>query len=74
MRGQVFKLPGTAVLGSRFVASCRSAPMHANLEQQREAQAWQLHKTGNIANMKLQNIVVPYPKPSEVTVAVKAVS
>ena len=74
MQAQVFKLPGSAVSGSRFVTSCRSASMHANLEQQREAQAWQLYKTGNIANMKLQNIIVPHPKPSEVTVAVKAVS
>lgn len=74
MLGQVFKLPGIALSGKRFAIGCRSAPMHSNLEQQREAQAWQLCKTGNIANLKLQNTVASLPKPGEVTVAVKAVS
>ncbi|KAL3157367.1 hypothetical protein ABBQ32_011844 [Trebouxia sp. C0010 RCD-2024] len=39
----------------------------------REAKVWQLVKTGNIANLKLDNTIIAPPKPSQVTVAVKAV-
>ena len=74
MLGQVSKPPAFAVSGNRVATVCRSVPMHANLEHEREAKVWQLFKTGNIANLKLQTIVVAFPKPTQVTVAVKAVN
>lgn len=46
--------------------------MHAHTNI-REAKVWQLVKTGNIANLKLHNTIIAPPKPSQVTVAVKAV-
>lgn len=74
MLGQFIKPPATAVTLKRVATSCCSEPMHANLKQEREAKVWHLSTTGNIANLKLQNSVVSPPKPSQVTVEVKAVS
>ena len=73
MLGQVFKPPATAVSLNRVATSCCSAPMHASLKQERDAKVWHLSTTGNIANLTVQNTVVPPPKPSQVTVEVKAV-
>ena len=76
MLSQLSKRPGIAVSRNRAASSCSTAPMPAqgiNALQEREATVWQLPKTGNIANLKLQNTVVSPPKPSQVTVAVKAV-
>lgn len=52
------------------MVSCSSAHMHA----QDKAKVWRLARTGNIAELTLQEDAVPSPKAGQATVAVKAVS
>lgn len=51
------------------MVSCSSAHMHA----QDKAKVWRLARTGNIAELTLQEDAVPSPKAGQATVAVKAI-
>lgn len=49
--------------------SCTSAHGHA----ERQAKVWRLARTGNIANLKLEQDSIAPPRHGQATVAVKAV-
>ena len=75
MTAVLFKHPAVSSGRDTSAFSYRSTPLRMTIQasREREAKVWRLPKTGNIANMVMQKVMIASPESGQVTVAVKAV-